>query len=34
MSVFEGLGITTVLLTGGQTAKEKRSALEKIASGA
>ncbi|AMJ42026.1 ATP-dependent DNA helicase RecG [Anaerotignum propionicum DSM 1682] len=34
LSVFEGLGITTVLLTGGQTAKEKRSALEKIASGA
>lgn len=33
-SIFEGLGIETVVLTGGQAAKEKRVALEKIASGA
>ena len=30
-AIFEDLGISTVLLTGGQTAKEKRLALEKIA---
>ena len=32
-AIFEKLGITTVLLTGGQTAKEKRESLEKVASG-
>ncbi|KXL53472.1 ATP-dependent DNA helicase RecG [Anaerotignum neopropionicum] len=32
-AIFENLGITTVLLTGGQTAKEKRAALQKVASG-
>ncbi len=32
-AIFEPLGITTVLLTGGQSAKEKRVVLEKIASG-
>lgn len=32
-SVFEGLGINTVLLTGGQSAKEKRIALEMVMSG-
>ncbi len=32
-SIFEKLGIATVLLTGGQTAKEKREALEKVESG-
>ena len=33
MSVFDSLGIETVLLTGGQSAKEKRTALAKVASG-
>ncbi len=32
--IFESLGISTVLLTGGQRVKEKRLALEKISSGA
>ncbi|MDD3393992.1 MAG: ATP-dependent DNA helicase RecG [Anaerotignum sp.] len=32
-AAFENAGITTVLLTGGQSAKEKKSALEKVASG-
>ena len=32
-AIFEDLGISTVLLTGGQTAKEKRLALEKISTG-
>lgn len=31
--IFEKLGIKTVLLTGGQAAKEKREALAKVASG-
>ncbi|NCC16925.1 MAG: ATP-dependent DNA helicase RecG [Clostridia bacterium] len=32
-AAFENAGITTVLLTGGQSAKEKKVALEKVASG-
>lgn len=32
-AAFENAGITTVLLTGGQPAKEKKAALEKVASG-
>ncbi|WP_304509477.1 ATP-dependent DNA helicase RecG [Anaerotignum sp.] len=32
-AIFENFGITTVLLTGGQSAKEKRISLEKVMSG-